>query len=177
MNLVHWILLMVCTLQIAPVATGQTSVETSIRFVDVSDSSGLSFRHQDGGKGERFLPEHIGTGIASFDADSDGLLDIYFLNGATLPDLKPSLELTDRFFRNRDGHVFDDFTVAAGLNELSYSLGVTAGDYNNDGFQDLYICNFGKNRLFHNNGDGTFSDNTDECGVGDGNKFMQEPRS
>ena len=113
----------------------------------------------------------MGAGIASFDADSDGRLDIYFLNGANLPDLKPSSELTDRYFHNRDGHVFDDFTAQAGLTELSYSLGVTAGDYNNDGFQDLYICNFGKNRLFHNNGDGTFTDNTDACEVGDGNKF------
>lgn len=172
MNLVCWILLIACVVDLAPSAFGQSSAESStIRFDDLSESSGLNFRHQDGGTGERFLPEHMGAGLASFDADGDGRLDIYFLNGAKLPDLEPSLELTDRFFRNRDGRTFDDFTIAAGLTELTYSLGVTAGDYDNDGFQDLYISNFGKNRLFHNNGDGTFSDNTDECGVGDGNKF------
>jgi enediyne biosynthesis protein E4 len=172
MNLVPWLLTIVCMLELTTFTYGQSTTENgSIRFVDVSESSGLNFRHQDGGTGERYLPEHMGAGIASFDADADGLLDIYFLNGARLPDLKPSVELTDRFFRNRDGKAFDDFTVAAGLTELSYSLGVTVGDYDNDGFQDLYVSNFGKNRMFRNNGDGTFTDSTDACGVGDGNKF------
>lgn len=170
MTLARWILQTSSMLLLAPVLLGQTS-DRGITFEDITESSGLNFRHQDGGTGQRFLPEHMGAGIASFDADSDGLLDVYFLNGAALPELTPSSELSDRFFRNRDGRVFDDFTIAAGLTELSYSLGVTAGDYDNDGFQDLYVTNFGPNRMFHNNGDGTFTDTTDECGVGDGNKF------
>lgn len=167
-----WILPAAVLLLLSQIVLGQSTSEASnISFVDITEASGIIYRHQDGGTGQRFLPEHMGAGLASFDADGDGLLDIYFLNGASLPDLKPSAELSNRFFRNRDGRIFDDCTVAAGLTELSYGLGVTAGDYDNDGFQDLYISNFGPNRLFHNNGDGTFRDITDESGVGDGDKF------
>ena len=172
MNLACWILPAAVLLLLSQIVLGQpTSEASNISFVDRTEASGIIYRHQDGGTGQRFLPEHMGAGLASFDADGDGLLDIYFLNGASLPDLKPSAELSNRFFRNRDGRIFDDCTVAAGLTELSYGLGVTAGDYDNDGFQDLYISNFGPNRLFHNNGDGTFRDITDESGVGDGDKF------
>jgi len=172
MNLACWILPAAVLLLLSQIVLGQSTSEASnISFVDITEASGIIYRHQDGGTGQRFLPEHMGAGLASFDADGDGLLDIYFLNGASLPDLKPSAELSNRFFRNRDGRIFDDCTVAAGLTELSYGLGVTAGDYDNDGFQDLYISNFGPNRLFHNNGDGTFRDITDESGVGDGDKF------
>jgi len=172
MNLACWILPAAVLLLLSQIVLGQSTSEASnISFVDITEASGIIYRHQDGGTGQRFLPEHMGAGLASFDADGDGLLDIYFLNGASLPDLKPSAELSNRFFRNRDGRIFDDCTVAAGLTELSYGLGVTAGDYDNDGFQDLYISNFGPNRLLHNNGDGTFRDITDESGVGDGDKF------
>jgi len=172
MNLVHWIILTAVLLLLSPVTFGQSPSKVgTIGFVDVTESSGLTYRHRDGGTGQRFLPEHMGAGLASFDADGDGLLDIYFLNGASLPDLKPSLVMSNRFFRNRNGREFDDCTVASGLTELSYSLGVTVGDYDNDGFQDVYVSNFGPNRLFRNNGDGTFTDNTEVCGVEDGDKF------
>lgn len=176
MRFARWILLAAVMLTVGmhtmlQVLGQLTSEEGAIAFVDTTDSSGLIFRHQDGGTGKRFLPEHMGVGLASFDADGDGLLDIYFLNGAILPELTPSLELSNHFFRNCDGQKFVDFTVASGLTELSYSLGVTAGDYDNDGFQDLYITNFGPNRMLHNNGDGTFSDITPVAGVADGNKF------
>jgi len=172
MNLARWILPTAVLWLLSSSVSGQsTSKVDTIRFVDITEASGVNYRHQDGGTGQSFLPEHMGAGLASFDADGDGLLDIYFLNGARLPDLKPSFELSNRYFRNRDGNVFGDFTAASGLTELSYSLGVTAGDYDNDGFQDIYVSNFGPNRLFHNNGDGTFSDTTEQCGVGDGIKF------
>ncbi len=161
--LLHWEL---------PVVYAQAdSSKSAICFEDLTMHSGLAFRHQDGGSGQRFLPEYMGAGICTFDADNDGRLDIYFLNGALLPIDDRSPQFSNSFFRNLGEFRFQEFTAQTGLQDFSYSLGVTAADFNNDGFQDLYVNNFGKNRLFVNNGDGTFSDVTDTSGVGDGNKF------
>ncbi len=144
---------------------------STIRFTDVTESSEIHFRHQDGGVGQRYLPEHMGAGLCSFDADNDGLVDVYLLNGGALPGAEINPQPSDQFYRNVGNFQFRNSTVSAGLQELSYSLGVTAADFDNDGFQDLYVNNFGKNRLFKNNGDGTFADVTEIAGVADGEKF------
>lgn len=146
-------------------------MKSAICFEDATKLSGLDFRHQDGGTGQRFLPEYMGAGVCTFDADNDGRPDAYFLNGAILPIADRGPQFSNGFFRNLGEFRFENFTTQSRLTELSYSLGVTAADFNNDGFQDLYINNFGKNCLFVNNGDGTFTDVTDASGVGDGNKF------
>jgi hypothetical protein len=147
------------------------NVSSTIHFTDLTEQSRLVFRHQDGGVGNRFLPEHMGAGLCSFDADNDGLIDVYLLNGAELPGAKITPRPTNEFFRNVGGFQFRNSTLASGLQDFSYSLGVTAADFDEDGFQDLYVSNFGKNRLFKNNGDGTFVDVTQFAGVADGDKF------
>jgi hypothetical protein len=110
--------------------------------------------------------EQVGSGCAFLDYDNDGWLDIYLCNGAPLPGYRGPRPLNALFHNNRDG-TFTDVTQAAGVGCARYSIGCAAGDYDNDGFLDLYLCCFGKNVLYHNNGNGTFSDVTDHAGVGD----------
>jgi hypothetical protein len=105
-------------------------------------------------------------GIAVFDYNNDGLLDIFFTNGAEIPSLeKTNPSYYNRLFRNNGDGTFIDVTKNAGLQGIGYSMGVAAGDYNNDGFVDLYVTGVNRNQLFHNNGDGTFTDVTVKAGV------------
>ena len=105
-------------------------------------------------------------GVAVFDYNNDGLLDIFFTNGAEIPSLKKSNpSFYNRLFRNNGDGTFTDVTEKAGLAGVGYSMGVAAGDYDNDGFVDLYVTGFNRNQLFHNNGDGTFTDVTEKAGV------------
>jgi hypothetical protein len=105
-------------------------------------------------------------GIAVFDYDNDGLLDIFFTNGAELPSLeKSNPTFSNRLFHNNGDGTFTDVTERAGLAGIGYSMGVAAGDYDNDGFVDLYVTGVNHNQLFHNNGDGTFTDVTSKAGV------------
>ena len=144
---------------------------SSIRFDDATQDAHLLFEHQNASSGQRYLMEAMGAGLACFDADNDGWLDLYLLNGAELPGKQFQSPPSDALFRNLHTAKFVDVTRAARCVESGYGLGVTAADYDNDGFQDLYINNFGPNNLLHNNGDGTFTDVTDLAGVADGSKF------
>lgn len=106
-------------------------------------------------------------GVALFDYNNDGLLDIFFTNGAAIPSLeKIGPEYWNRLFRNNGDGTFTDVTEKAGLQGIGYSMGAAAGDYDNDGFVDLYVTGVNRNQLFHNNGDGTFTDVTEKAGVG-----------
>ena len=106
-------------------------------------------------------------GVAVFDYNNDGWLDIFFTNGAAIPSLEKSdSSYWNRLFRNNGDGTFTDVTEKAGLQGIGYSMGVAAGDYDNDGFVDLYVTGVNHNQLFHNNGDGTFSDVTEKAGVG-----------
>lgn len=147
---------------------------TSIRFQDVTESSGLLFKHQDGSDGNRYLIELMGAGICSFDADNDGFVDVYMLNGFDLSDRGIRSEddsSSNQLFWYRGGMTFRDGTSSSGTAIRGYSLGVTAGDFDHDGFTDLYISNFGPNVLLRNNGDGTFTDVSVDAGVDGGNQF------
>jgi hypothetical protein len=105
-------------------------------------------------------------GVAVFDYNNDGLLDIFFTNGAEIPSLKKSnSSFHNKLYRNNGDGTFTDVTEKAGLAGVGYSMGVAAGDYDNDGFVDLYVTGFNCNQLFHNNGDGTFTDRTEKAGV------------
>ena len=105
-------------------------------------------------------------GVAVFDYNNDGLLDIFFTNGAEIPSLeKTNPSFYNKLFRNNGDGTFTDVTEKAGLAGIGYSMGVAAGDYDNDGFVDLYVTGFNCNQLFHNNGDGTFTDRTEKAGV------------
>jgi hypothetical protein len=152
-----------------------SSLETAI-FREIAAEVGLNFRHFNGATGQRYMPEIMGAGVALFDYDNDGDLDVYLIQGSTLeenkkPHLPPGWKPGNRLFRNELSETgklrFTDVTERAGVGLAGYGMGVAVGDYDNDGFQDLYVTNFGHNVLYHNNGDGTFTDVTAEAGVDD----------
>ena len=138
----------------------------AVQFVDITEASGITFRHQHGGGGDKHMMETISGGGGFFDYDGDGDLDIYLLNGAPLPGHDGPKPLTNALYRN-DGGRFIDVTAEAGLLEVGYSLGFVAADVDNDGDLDAYVTSFGPNRLYRNNGDGSFTDVTETAGVGD----------
>lgn len=142
-----------------------------IRFQDRTSESGVRFQYDNGGTDEYYLVEIVGAGMCSFDADHDGRIDLFFVNGSPLPGRKAEISPSDQLFLNRGNFQFVDVSGPAGVTDRNYGVGVTAGDFNNDGFSDLYISNFGANVLLQNNGDGTFSDVTAIANVGDGEKF------
>jgi hypothetical protein len=115
----------------------------------------------------------MGSGVALFDYDNDGRLDIFAVNGAPLADPTPKgtipqktgPEYWNRLFHQKPDGTFEDVTEKAGLRGVGYGLGVAVGDYDNDGYEDLYVTAYGGNKLYHNNGDGTFADVTAQAGV------------
>jgi len=141
-----------------------------IIFRDVTAESGITFRHTDGSGGRRYIVESVSAGLALFDYDNDGDEDIYFLNGAPLRGTQLDYTPRNALYRNDGQWHFSDVTEQAGVGDTGYGLGVTVGDYDNDGDLDLYINNFGPNVLYRNNGDGTFTDVTAQAGVANGNK-------
>lgn len=137
-----------------------------IQFRDITRESGVKFRHTDGSSGKLYIIETVASGMVTFDYDNDGLVDIYFTNGAPLAGTpQPPEPPRNRLFRNLGGLRFADVTEAAGVGDTGYGLGVVAGDYNEDGLADLYVSNFGRNALYHNNGDGSFTDVATPAGV------------
>ena len=135
------------------------------QLVDVTAAAGLTFRHNNGGFGGRFLPETLGSGCAFLDYDRDGWQDILLVNGMDWPGHKRQRS-TLRLYRNNRNGAFTDVTRAAGLDVEMYGMGVAVGDYDNDGFPDLYITCVGQNRLFRNTGKGSFVDATQGSGFG-----------
>jgi enediyne biosynthesis protein E4 len=143
-------------------------------FIDVTSAMGVQFRHLASKTSTKYLIETMGVGVALFDYDNDGLLDIFVVNGAPLSDPTPKgtipqkagREYWNRLYRHRSDGTFEDVTEKAGLQGVGYGMGVAVGDYDNDGFEDLYVTAYGGNRLYHNNGDGTFTDATEKAGVG-----------
>jgi hypothetical protein len=142
-------------------------------FVDVTAASGVDFLHQAPHSSRKYLLETMGSGVALFDYDNDGRLDLFLVNGAPFGDFVPKGTIpqkTDPKYWNRLYHQkpdggFEDVTAKAGLAGTGYGMGVAVGDYDNDGFQDLYVTALGGNRLYHNNGNGTFTDVTEKAGV------------
>ncbi len=136
----------------------------SPRFVDVTASSGIDFRHVHGGTGRKYFVETMGSGVAFLDYNSDGRLDVFAVNGGTLPGYAGAPP-KNRLYRNAGGGRFSDVTRFAGVGETAYGMGVCAGDFDNDGHDDLYVTCYGPNSLFRNNGDGTFRNVAAEAGV------------
>jgi hypothetical protein len=137
---------------------------------DVTSRTGITFRHTDGSSGRRYIVETVTAGLALFDYDGDGLIDIYFLNGAPLPGTKVDAPPKDALYRNEGDWHFRDVTEEAGVGDPGFGMGVAVGDCDNDGDPDLYVNNCGTNVLYRNNGDGTFTDVTVQAGVGAGRR-------
>ena len=143
-------------------------------FVDITAKSHVVFNGQASYTHKKYLIETMGSGVALFDYDNDGLLDIFFVNGAPLTDpmdkeavpQKTGPKYWNRLFHQKKDGTFEDVTEKAGLQGIGYDMGVAVGDYDNDGYEDLYVTAYGGNRLYHNNGNGTFTDVTEKSGTG-----------
>ncbi len=157
------------TLQAQSESTPHDQVDTAVvpTFRDDAASAGMNFRYFNGvtGPPTHRMFEFPGGGVGVLDYDRDDYADIVLTQGRTWPPGSPDTSSGDRLFRNRDGSRLEDVTDFAGLNEDGYGQGVTIGDYNADGFPDIYAANIGINRLWLNHGDGTFQDATDEAGL------------
>jgi enediyne biosynthesis protein E4 len=167
-------LLAVTTL--AQVKESRPTAPTPAEFVDVTSSLGVQFQHAAPHTSKKYLLETMGSGVALFDYDNDGRLDLFAVNGAEINDpsspgtipQKTGPKYWNRLYHQKPDGGFQDVTEQAGLQGVGYGMGVAVGDYDNDGFEDLFVAGYGGNHLYHNNGNGTFTDVTDKAGVAGG---------
>ena len=139
----------------------------SVTFTDITDSSGVRFRHVSAPE-KRYIVESMSGGVALFDYDNDGWLDIYLTNSLTVDTTKNPKSARSALFHNNGDGTFTDVTERSGLGYPGWAMGVAAADFDGDGYQDLYVTCFGWNHLYRNNGNGTFTDVTVKAGVSDG---------
>jgi len=147
-----------------------------VTFTDITPLTKIDFKHDGSPTSIKYLLETMGGGVAIFDYDNDGRMDLFFTNGALLKDPMPKGAVPDksqpkywnRLYHQKPDGTFEDVTERAGLKGYGYSMGVAAGDYDNDGHTDLYVTGYGENHLYHNNGDGTFTDVARKLGVAAG---------
>jgi hypothetical protein len=145
---------------------GATSAAPPYAFEEIpAAKSGISWFHTAGKSAEKYLPETSGAGCAFFDYDNDGWMDIYLVNSGKSNFYSPPKPLRNALYRNNRDGTFTDVTEKAGVPGGGYGMGVAAGDYDGDGFADLYVTQYGRSILYHNNGDGTFTDVTEKAGV------------
>ena len=166
--------LIVAAAQQLPDHKSEDAKPSQPKFTDVTSTLGISFQHIASHTSKKYLIETMGSGVALFDYDNDGRLDIFAVNGAPLSDPTPKgtvpqksgPEHWNRLYHQKQNGTFEDVTTKAGLAGVGYGMGVAVGDYDNDGYEDLYVTAYGGNKLYHNNGDGTFTDVTAKAGVG-----------
>ena len=146
--------------------TAQAKAAPIVHFTDLAAKAGLSAPVLFGGENtKKYIIETTGTGVAIFDYDNDGWPDIFIVNGTKLEGFAPGQAPTNHLYHNNHDGTFSDVTEKAGLAHTGWGQGVCVGDYDNDGFEDLYVTYYGKNILYHNNGNGTFTDVSEKAGV------------
>jgi hypothetical protein len=148
-----------------PVSTVTTQSQ-NVTFTDITERAGVTFKHVSSPE-KKYIVESMSGGVALFDYDNDGYQDIYFVNSLTVDLVKSKGKTKSYLYHNNGDGTFTDVTEKAGVGDIGWGMGAAAGDYNNDGFDDLYVTCVGPNKLLKNNGDGTFTDVTRTAGVGD----------
>ena len=179
----EWVIVVACLCslpmwaQSASDGAGRTSAANLAgiagKFTDITKQSGVSFDYHASHTSKKYLIETMGSGVGLFDYDNDGRLDIFLVNGAPIHDPEPlhsipqktGPEYYNRLYHQKKDGTFEDVTIKAGVQGSGYDMGVAAGDYDNDGNEDMYVTGYGHNTLYHNNGNGTFTDVTAQAGV------------
>jgi hypothetical protein len=141
---------------------------TGPQFTDITRQAGITFKHASGAPQKNYIFEAKGGGVALLDYDNDGLLDIYFVNASTLEDLDKGIIHSNALYHANGDGTYTDVTVKAGVQGRGWGMGVAVGDYNNDGYADIYVLGLRENVLYCNNSDGTFTDMTTQSGLVDG---------
>jgi enediyne biosynthesis protein E4 len=160
------IAVMIAVLAGAWAVSAQEKATLGFSFSDIAREAGLTATTVYGGqRTNKYLLETTGCGVAALDYDNDGYLDLFFVNGTTLEGFPRGSEPTSHLYRNRGDGTFEDVTAKAGVALVGWGQGACAGDYDNDGFDDLYVTFWGQNRLLRNRGNGTFEDVTDRAGL------------
>jgi len=137
-----------------------------VQFTDITEKAGITFKHVSS-PDKKYIVESMSGGVALFDYDNDGYLDIYLVNSLTVDMVKSKQKTRSALYHNNGDGTFTDVTEKAGVGDIGWGMGVAIGDYNNDGFDDIYVTCLGPNHLLKNNGNGTFTDVTQKAGVGD----------
>jgi hypothetical protein len=159
--------------RVAPSATAVPAAMVPGKFVDITEKAGVHFLHQAPHTSRKYLIETMGSGVALFDCNNDGRLDLYLVNGAPYSDPEPKGSIPEktgpqywnRMYRQKPDGTFEDITEKSGLKGVGYGMGVAVADYDNDGNEDIFVTAYGGNHLYHNNGDCTFTDVTEKANV------------
>jgi enediyne biosynthesis protein E4 len=157
-----WLLVLVLVLALPK--TGAQGIP--VQFKDITAAAGIAFKHISSPE-KRYIVESMSGGVALFDYDNDGYLDIFFVNSLTVDLVKSGGKTRSALYHNNGDGTFTDVTDKAGVGDIGWGMGVAIGDYNNDGFDDIYVTCLGANHLLKNNGNGTFTDVTQKAGVGE----------
>jgi len=170
-----WVATVVSLLIIFSTHAQTPAVKGPAELRDVTTAAGIKFVHNNGAYGKKYLPETLGPGVAFIDYDNDGWPDIFLVNGMDWPGHATKHtsagHSTPKLYHNNHDGTFTDVTHKAGLDVEMFGLGVTVGDYDNDGYDDLFVTAYGQSHLFHNNGNGTFTDVTQKAGLGGVKEF------
>jgi hypothetical protein len=164
-RIIRFIALVIILLLLIPFQVVSSS-PIDVRFTDITASAGINFKHVASPE-KKYLVESMSGGLALFDYDSDGYQDIYFVNSLSVDLVKSGGKTRSALYHNNGDGTFTDVTDRAGVGDIGWGMGAAVGDFNNDGYDDLYVTCLGPNHLFKNNGNGTFTDVTRTAGVGD----------
>jgi hypothetical protein len=162
-----WVFVLLLTLIcILILSEGANAQSPPLQFTDITEKSGITFKHVSAPE-KRYIVESMSGGVALFDYDNDGNLDMYLVNSLSVDMVKAKEKTKSSLYHNNGDGTFTDVAVKAGVADIGWGMGVATGDFNNDGFEDLYVTCLGPNHLLQNNGNGTFTDVTQRAGVAD----------